>query len=256
MANLYSDLAKQLNRGGGVAKSNQFRCTIPAIWQLDLQGLPDVSNATRESMELLCNSVSLPSVQAATGQVNGYYTGHSMKYPTMKMHNDLSLSFICDANMTAYKVFHAWFDKIFQEFDNGGDEIDMMEGWTNSPDRDRNRYVRVRYPDEYQMSILIDKFEPGPVNRSQSKSMRYWFQKAYPYSIDAVPLDAGATTLVTCTVNMYYEKFEIQYEDALQNFKSMSKLDKYPLPKKLRKALRGIDDSTKKFSKNLKNAFE
>ena len=204
----------------------------------------------------MCSSASLPSVQAATGQVNGYYTGHSMKYPTMKMYNDLSLTFICDANMTAYKVFHAWFDKLFQEIDADGNDIEMMEGWTQSPDRDRNRFTRVSYPDQYQTSIMIDKFEPGPVNREQTKSMRYWFQNAYPYSIDAVPLDAGTTTLVTCTVNLYYERFEVQYEDALTNFKSMSQLDRYPLPKGLRKTLRNINDKTKKFSKNLKDAFD
>lgn len=254
MANLYDDLRKQLKRGAGVAKSNQFRVTIPGIWQLDLKGF-DVSNDTRESMELLCSQASLPSVQAATGQVNGYYTGHSMKYPTMKMYNDLSLTFICDANMTAYKVFHAWFDKIFQEVDGDGNNIDVMEGWTQSPDRDRNRFTRVAYPDQYQMSLLVDKFEPGPVNRSQTKSMRYWFQNVYPYSIDAVPLDAGTTTLVTCTVNLYYERYEVQFEDALTNFKSMSQLDRYPLPKSLRKTLRRIDDKTKKFSKNLKQAL-
>ena len=83
---------------------------------------------------------------------------------------------------------------------------------SNIPQRDRNRFTRLSYPDSYMRTIIIDKFEAGPRYNEQGRSMRYFFTNAYPYSIDAVPLDAGTATLLNCSVNFYYERFEVQFE--------------------------------------------
>ena len=219
MANLYSKVQEKLNRGGGIAKSNQFRVVFP-----DLQGGIFNSdfpvNFDRSTLEVLCNAASLPSIQAATQQVNGYYTGSSYKYPTMKMYSDLSLSFICDANMTAFKVMNSWFDRIFQEKSMFNQKERIPNEMSHYPQRNKNRFTRLAYPDDYQRTVIVDKFEAGPRYSEQGRSIRYFFTDAYPYSIDALPLDAGTTTLMTATVNFHYERFEVQYEDARSNIVS------------------------------------
>ena len=256
MANLYSKVQEKLIRGGGIAKSNQFRVVFP-----DLTGGIFSSdfpvNFDRSTLEVLCNNASLPSVTAATSQVNGYYTGSSYKYPTMKMYGDLGLSFICDANMTAFKVMNSWFDRIFQEKNMFDLKERIPDEMTHYPQRNRNRFTRMSYPDDYMRTIIVDKFEPGPRYNEQGRSMRYFFTHAYPYSIDAVPLDAGTTTLMTATVNFHYERFEIQYEDARKNLLSTTNNIKSSnkAPTSLAGAMDNVKDAFSEFTDTFSNLF-
>tara|TARA_B100001939_G_C16921323_1_gene609497 strand:- start:997 stop:1761 length:765 start_codon:yes stop_codon:yes gene_type:complete len=250
MANLYSKLQKEIARGGGIAKSNQFRVVFPQLSGSFFDNL--AVKPERETLEVFCNNVSLPSVQAATGQVNGYYTGSSYKYPTMKMYNDLSLSFVCDANMTALKFFHSWFDSIFQDKNQFDQDERIPDEMSHYPQRKRNRFTRLAYPDSYQTTVLIDKLEPGPRYRDQGRSMRYFLTNAYPYSIDAVPLDAGTQTLLVCSVNMFYERFEVQFEDARKNLRSDSNNIKSSRPPT---SLSGALDSVKDAFSGLTDSF-
>lgn len=254
MANLYQKVQEQIARGGGIAKSNSFRVVIPSLDRLGLEGfggnVPD-----QRTLEIFCDNVALPSVQAATSQVNGYYTGHSMKYPTMKMYNDLSLSFICDGNMTALKVFHAWFDKIFQEKSQFGQTQVIPDEMSSIPQRNRNRFTRLSYPDSYQTTIAVDKFEPGKRYSEQGRSLRYFFTECYPYAIDATPLDAGAATLMKCTVNLYYERFEVQFEDARKNLKSKSNNIRTSNPASLSSAIGNVGRAFSSFTNDMGNLF-
>ena len=251
MANLYDRVRKEIRKGGGIAKSNQFEVTIPDVTGAFFADIPDFD---QESLSVFFSNVSLPSIQASTGQVNGYYTGHSFKYPTMKMYNDLSLQFICDANMTAYKFFNAWFDNIFSDYDKSGNPEQIDTSILHFPTRVRNRYTRLRYPDEYCRTVVVDKFEPGPTHPKQGRSMRYWFTKAYPYSIDAVPLDAGASTLLQCSVNIYYERFEVQFADTRTHLENPNR-GIISNPRRMSDAIRNVGDSFKSLTTDLGKIF-
>lgn len=256
MANLYQKVQEQIARGGGIAKSNSFRVVLPGIERLNLRGIDTDAKELGKTLEIFCNNVALPSVQAATSQVNGYYTGSSYKFPTMKMYNDLSLQFICDANMTALKVFNSWFDKIFQEKDMFGQTNIIPDEMSSYPQRQRNRHTRLSYPDSYQSTVVVDKFEPGKRYSEQGRSMRYFFTNAYPYSIDAVPLDAGTATLMTCSVNLFYERFEIQYEDARKNLKSSSNnIKSGGPPTSMSGAIANVGDAFSGFVNDMGNLF-
>ena len=256
MANLYSKLQEKIIRGGGVAKSNQFRVVFP-----DLTGgifnYPDFPvNFDRSTLEVLCNQASLPAATAATQQVNGYYTGSSYKYPTMKLFGDLSLSFICDSNMTAFKVMNSWFDRIFQEKSMFNQKEKIPEDMSHYPERDRNRFTRIAYPESYQRTIIVDKFEAGPRYSEQGRSVRYFFTNAYPYSIDAVPLDAGIATLMTCTVNFHYERYELQYEDARKNLESTTNnITGSGAPTDIQGAIDNVKDAFNSFTSTFNNLF-
>ena len=174
----------------------------------------------------------------------------------MKMYTDLSVQFICDANMTSYKVMNAWFDKIFQEKSMWNQKENIPDEMSNIPQRDRNRFTRLSYPDSYMRTIIIDKFEAGPRYNEQGRSMRYFFTNAYPYSIDAVPLDAGTATLLNCSVNFYYERFEVQFEDTRKNLKSKSNsISSGGPPTSLSAAIDNVKDAFSDFSTEMGNLF-
>ena len=175
----------------------------------------------------------------------------------MKMYGDLGLSFVCDANMTAFKVMNSWFDRIFQEKNMFDLKERIPDEMTHYPQRNRNRFTRMAYPDDYMRTIIVDKFEPGPRYNEQGRSMRYFFTHAYPYSIDAVPLDAGTTTLMTATVNFHYERFEIQYEDARKNLLSTTNTIKSSnkAPTSLAGAMDNVKDAFSEFTDTFSNLF-
>ena len=80
---------------------------------------------------------------------------------------------------------------------------------------------------------------------------------AYPYSVDAIPLDAGTTTLMSASVNFHYERFEVQYEDARKNLTSDSnniKSSNRP-PTSLGGAIDNVKDAFSSFTSTFDNLF-
>jgi hypothetical protein len=165
-------------------------------------------------ISLMCDEATLPGNQAATGQINGLYTGSGQfNYAHTRMYNDLTLSWIGDANMSALKFINTWMESIFEE--EGKLKYKTITQ-TNSSDvekRDRNRSVRLNYPDEYTMQISVLKGEKNNTSDIGRPSIRYVMEGAYPYSVDSIPLSFGTTTLVKVTANFYYERWYQYYVD-------------------------------------------
>ena len=63
------------------------------------------------------------------------------------------------------------------------------------------------YANDYVCDIYITKTEQGPLNATERKPMTYVLERAYPYAIDAVPLQFGPTQLSSVNVNFKYERF-------------------------------------------------
>lgn len=161
-------------------------------------------------ISLMCDEAILPGSQAATGQINGLYTGSGQfNYAHTRMYNDLTLSWIGDANMTALKFVNTWMESIFED----GYKTIQQSNPNNVQYRTRNRSVRLNYPDEYTMQISILKAERDNKSETGRPSIRYVMEGAYPYSIDSVPLSFGASTLVKITANFYYERWYQYYVD-------------------------------------------
>ena len=54
-----------------------------------------------EAITLFCDEAQLPNVQAATAQIAGRYTGEGpYQYPHTRLFTDISLGFLCDAQLT------------------------------------------------------------------------------------------------------------------------------------------------------------
>lgn len=106
-------LLANIAAGGGMATSNNYSLdfTFPS-------GVSDAVGRTwgnlntndanpsndEERMMLFCDEITLPGMQATTGQLMNVLPGSGVwYYPTGRMYNDTQLSFMCDANMTPVK---------------------------------------------------------------------------------------------------------------------------------------------------------
>tara|TARA_B100000900_G_scaffold357612_1_gene328038 strand:+ start:42 stop:824 length:783 start_codon:yes stop_codon:yes gene_type:complete len=202
-----------INANGGMSLSNHF---IVAI------GWPGLGNA----ISFACDEAQLPNTQAATGTIKGRYQGEGeINYPHTRIFTEMQLGFQCDANMSALKFLNHWYNHIFKEYYETGEDSDAgVYSWadvakSNPLDhklsrRQRNRTVQLSYPDKYCTNIYVHKTELGPKSSGGVRtSMTYVMERAWPYAIDAVPLQFGSAQITKVTAQFYYTKHRVVISD-------------------------------------------
>ena len=148
-----------------------------------------VSISTQD-LEYYCDEAQLPNVNTATGSQTGLFTGlGNVDYPHTKVFTELQLGFTLDANLTLLKFLNGWYDYIFPT--DGTDD---------------GRVTRVRYKNEYTGKIKIIKAEIGPTSPTQRQPITYVLEGAYPYAIDAVPLQYGSAQITKVTAQFKYQR--------------------------------------------------
>ena len=230
------NIIQLLSAGGSIAISNTFKVSfemsdkgsgavlLPRLQKI-LPGF-DAKHLKGDQAEinpasiisLMCDEADLPGVQAATGQINGIYTGSGQyQYAHTRIYNDLTLSWICDANMTPLKFLQVWMETIFNEYEDAREDEPLTAYNQGSPrdikTRQRNRSVRLSYPDEYTVKLNILKAEKNNSSETGRPSIAYKFDGVYPYSIDTIPLSFGTSQLVKVSANFYYERWYPYYVD-------------------------------------------
>lgn len=213
-------------KGGGVSFTNGY----DVEWQLPskLKGVIDKavgdinrSDGSAGLIKMFCDEAQIPNVQAATGQVNGRYLGENQyTYPYAKFYSDLSLSWMCDANMTPLKFLTSWHSFIFDgankeaPADAGkGSSLSAVKQQANNIGDGWSRPVRLRYPADYMAKCYISKVEKGKSAPNQRVGITYLLEEIYPYSIDAIPLSYGTSQITKVTANFYYAKHTPIYND-------------------------------------------
>ena len=222
---------------GGVASSNLFKVTfqedqrggkkssnivfsklenvLPGFQKNQLEG-DNTTGGPARWISLMCDEANLPGSQFATGEMNGLYTGSGQyKYPHTRMFNDLSLSWVCDANMTPLKFLNTWMDSIY---DDGYTTI-LQTDASDTKSRARNRSTRLTFPDQYTMSCSILKAEKNNTSELGRPSIRYFLEGVYPYAVDSTPLSSGTTQLLKVSANFYYERWYEYYTDQWNKIK-------------------------------------
>lgn len=239
MAIKINDIRELLSKGGGIASSNTYKVSFefnekrtPNNKLKEKLGrvfdgfnkshfVGDTIGSGKEGhyISLLCDEVSLPGTQTATGQINGMYTGSGQyNYAHTRLFNDLTLSWICDANMTPMKFIQTWMETIFIENTdttsyqtiNQIDPGDVLQ-------RSRNRSVRLNYFDDYSLQLSILKAEKDNQSELGRPSIRYVLEGVFPYSIDSTPLSFGSSQLVKVSANFYYERWYTYYTKQWNN---------------------------------------
>lgn len=149
-----------------------------------------------ERILIMCDEVSLPGIQSNTGSITGRYQGQGpIYYPTAPIYNDLQLSFMCDAEMQAFKFLLDWHTYIYDTTSGVG----VRKG---------EKVRRLKYPDRYQCEMVIEKRERNDLDEIGVTPMKFTLNNAWPYSVDAIPLSYGSSQLVKCTANFYYSSWD------------------------------------------------
>ena len=186
---------------GGMSFSNNFvvKFLRPPV------GLP----VDEDYFEMFCSEAQLPNTNTAQGNQNGLYVGSGQtSYAHTRVFTEIQLGFMCDANMTALKFLQNWNDFIFGE---DGDEVaaqDLrsIQGNAGSSVRNRNRNIKLQFKDNYSSTILISKTELGGNSPIERTPITYVLEEAYPYAIDAVPLQFGSSQITQVTAQFSYTK--------------------------------------------------
>lgn len=228
-----------ITSGGGMAMSNTFKVTfqenqrstegstrsenkvfsalpqyLPGFDRNKLEG-DTVGSTSASWISMMCEEATLPGSQFATGQVNGIYTGSGQfNYPHTRIFNDLTLTWLCDANMTPLKFINTWMGVMY---DDGYTRI-LQSDASDTENRVRNRSVRFNYPDEYTMNCTILKAERDKNSQTGRPSIRYVLEGVFPYAVDSVPLSMGSSQLVKVSANFYYERWYDYYTDQWGKF--------------------------------------
>ena len=184
-------------------------------------------------IKYFCDEAQLPNISAATGQMTGRYLGEGqVNYPHTRIFTDFQLGWICDADMTPLKFLNLWYGTIFNEYNyaqgtEGAANVGAIKpsnntGLSLSSQKDRanegnniarHRSVRLSYPESYLASCTITKTEKGKFGANSRASMSYTLLDVFPYSIDSVPLSAGASQATKVTANFYYSKHVVSYNN-------------------------------------------
>ena len=201
MADFISSFIEATNTQGGMSLSNSFKVDIKGTGVAS--GLPtdDYGQSGDSMFSFLCDEAQLPNVQAASGTLKGRYLGEGqINYPHTRVFTEFQLGFQCDASMTPLKYLNQWFGSIFNELPKY-----TGDGRSFKPQRSN----RLSYPSDYCRDIYITKTEIGGAGAVGRESLCYVMERAWPFAIDAVPLQFGTAQLTKVTAQFYYTRHHI-----------------------------------------------
>ena len=144
-----------------------------------------------EDYTLSCMEASLPGTSLATVELTNDHSGITERHVHRRQYDTTSsFTFLVDRNYKQIKFFETWIGYIVNE--------------QNS--EDPNYFYRVNFPQGatgYQTKISIVKFEKDYKNAY----LQYDFLKAYPISIDSMPVSYDGVNTLKCTVNFNFSRY-------------------------------------------------
>ena len=175
---------------------------------VEIEDLPEPLNGSLESdyLAMFCDEAQLPNINTATGTQTGLYTGvGSVDYPHTRIFTEIQLGFALTANLDILKFLNYWYGSIFGE-SNLADGTITPEIVGDGGTKMENRTTRVAYKDDYAATIKITKSETGPQSTVERQPITYVLEKAFPYAIDAVPLQFGSSQVTKVTAQFKYQR--------------------------------------------------
>ena len=168
----------------------------------------------QDQINIMCSEVSLPGSNIATLELNNDHTGVTERHAYRRIFDDrLDFTFyVDDTNYMPIRFFEAW--------------IDWIVGFDDGDTRDSSSFYRAKYRDDYAVDGLkIVKFERSSPSASSSEeafrrgrpasSLTYGFVKAYPISINSIPVSYDSSSLLKCTVSMTYMRYYIDSQQRI-----------------------------------------
>ena len=166
------------------ALTSHFQCWF-SVPPMGIDGFN--ANNDGQFLSLSCSEAALPATSLATHQMNNDFSGITERHAYRRQYNDTSsFTFYVDHDYQIINIFENWIGKIVNE--------------QNSKSLDY--FYRVKYPKQYQSTIYIKKFE-----KDYNRALEYEFLKAYPISIDSIPVTYDTSQLLKCTVNFNFSRY-------------------------------------------------
>lgn len=166
-----------------------------------------------ELLSLSCSEASLPGSSLVTNEINDDYTGVTERLAYRRQYDDrIDFTFYVDygrddGNYNVLWFFENWIQYIANEKYNSGNGVETA-----------NYNYRFRFPDGkgtgkgesqggsgYRTTIYVNKFERDYTRQF----LRYRFIKAYPISIDSMPVSYDSSELLKCTVSFTYNRYVV-----------------------------------------------
>jgi len=147
-------------------------------------------------ISLSCAEAALPGTSLATNELLNDHTGVTERHVYRRQYDTTSsFTFYVDHDYKIINFFEKWIGFVVNE--------------NNSSDN--NYFYRVRFPQGdgktggysgYQTAIYVKKFE-----KDYNRVLEYKFLKAYPISINTMPVNYDASQLLKCTVNFNFSRY-------------------------------------------------
>ena len=198
-------------KAGGMSVSNQYDVDFKFTSTVagEIRAYAGVTSANGDPIfKMFCDEAQLPNVGTMTGNLTGRYTGQgSVAYAHTPVYTEFQLGWMCDANMSPLKFLTAWHDFIIgNDRKVGGSTLADMNA---SARLLNNRTYAIQYPDSYVCDVRITKLEQGKTEGLRRASISYLMERAFPISIDAVPLAYGNSQLTRVTATFQYARHHV-----------------------------------------------
>tara|TARA_R100000231_G_scaffold31581_1_gene27807 strand:- start:2053 stop:2868 length:816 start_codon:yes stop_codon:yes gene_type:complete len=158
----------------------------------------ELSSGDQENLNLYCTEASLPGSSIATLEQTSDRTGVTERHAHRRVFDDrIDFTFYVDAEKyLVINFFEAWIDYITGDSSpTAGQDADTY-------------FYRMNYSDEYTCSgMRITKFERDSATRGSR--LTYNFVRAFPISINSMPVSYDSSQLLKCTVSMTYIRYTI-----------------------------------------------
>ena len=146
---------------------------------------------------LSCSEAALPGTSLATTEISNDHTGVTERHAYRRQYDTTSaFTFYVDHDYKMINFFEKWIGYIVNE---GYDHL--QDDGVSNPSAD-NYFYRVNFPKLYQTSIYIKKFE-----KDYSRFLEYQFLKAYPISINSMPVSYDGSQVLKCTVSFNFSRY-------------------------------------------------
>tara|TARA_B100000965_G_scaffold347005_1_gene318854 strand:- start:4 stop:687 length:684 start_codon:yes stop_codon:yes gene_type:complete len=154
-----------------------------------------------EFISLSCTEAALPGTSLATHEMFNDATGVTERHAYRRQYDATSsFTFYVD---TDYHLI-TFFEKYIGYIVNDPDNDNYSERSTSELGRPDYNY-RVKFPIQYQGKVYINKFE-----KDYGGFLQYTFEKAYPISINSMPVTYDASQLLRCTVNFNFSRYYVR----------------------------------------------
>ena len=187
------------------ALTSHFEVTIPkppglTNTYLTENGLPPYAGL-QEQLNLMCSEATLPGSNLATFEINDNFHGVTERHAYRRVYDDrIDLTFYVNAdNYLPIRYFETWMKYIVDE--SRGEQPDK-----NAGSEDREYFYRVRYP-EGKNGYTADGLTVTKFERDYTQTLEYKFIRAFPISVNSMPVSYDSSSLLKCTVSMSYIRY-------------------------------------------------